>query len=187
MRTRSVLGVSCFAGDLDQAAQTVLDRIDKGGGGYACLANAHLFAAARRDAAVEEAVDGAWAVFPDGWPIAWLQRRQGAAASRIGGPDLMPLMLDRGRANGLRHFLFGSTPEAVERLAKRIRVTTPGAQLAGTLAIGSFDEAATVEKIAEARPDVVWCGLGAPRQELWMRRWAPALAPAVALGVGAAF
>jgi len=99
----------------------------------------------------------------------------------------MPLMLDRGRANGLRHFLFGSTPEAVERLAERIRVTTPGAQLAGTLAIGSFDEAATVEKIAEARPDVVWCGLGAPRQELWMRRWAPALAPAVALGVGAAF
>ena len=41
-----------------------------------------------------------------------------------------------------------------------------------TLAFGSFEESKEARVIAEARPDIVWCGLGAPRQEIWMRRWA---------------
>ncbi len=45
----------------------------------------------------------------------------------------------------------------------------------------------SAEAIKSAKPQVVWCGLGVPKQELWMRRHAPSLAPALVVGVGAAF
>jgi N-acetylglucosaminyldiphosphoundecaprenol N-acetyl-beta-D-mannosaminyltransferase len=104
----------------------------------------------------------------------------------------MPEVIDLGRSDSLRHFLFGSTPDVLERLSERLLKAYPGADIVGRLSppFGSWTsnaEATLLEKISSTRPDVVWCALGAPRQELWMRRIGSALAPAVLLGVGAAF
>jgi N-acetylglucosaminyldiphosphoundecaprenol N-acetyl-beta-D-mannosaminyltransferase len=163
---------SFFAGDLDEAADAVIARAQSGRGGYACLANVHVVVTAQRDPDLDRALSAAWAVFPDGWPVAWLQRRLGhPKGSRVPGPDLMPLVVDRGQSSELRHFLFGATPEVLRKLEPPYGV------------IG--DEA--VEQINDATPDVIWCGIGAPKQELWMSRHAGQLAPAVVLGVGAAF
>jgi N-acetylglucosaminyldiphosphoundecaprenol N-acetyl-beta-D-mannosaminyltransferase len=187
--TSSVLGVDCFVGDLGTAADAIVRRALAGEGGHACLANVHVVVSARRDSALRESLDRAWAVFADGAPIAWAQRRSGFHARRIAGPDLMLAVLDRGRAFGLRHALFGSTPDVVASLESNLRRRFPGVDLVAALAPapGGEDIAESVGAIASAQPHVAWVALGAPKQELWAARNAAALAPALVLGVGAAF
>lgn len=188
----SVLGVGCFAGGPDAALDAVIARALSGAGGYACFGNAHLLVTAEHDHRVRRALGDAWAVFPDGAPVAWLARRNGAPASRVPGPDLMPLTIERGQPYGLRHYLYGSTGKVLAELRRRIESVCPQAKIVGAYSppFGEMHpelERAVVERIRAAEPHVVWCGLGAPKQELWMQRHAPDLAPALLLGVGAAF
>lgn len=182
-----------FVGDLESGAQAVIERAASGEGGYACCADAHVVTTASRDPRVRRALADAWAVFPDGVPVAWLLRRAGRTpARRVYGPDLMGAVFEQGRERGLRHLLFGTTGAVLERLEEELRSRYPGCEIAGSVAPGLVEEGAgldgaTLEAIRAARPHVVWCALGAPKQELWMQRNAAALAPAVVLGVGAAF
>ncbi len=190
METCSVLGIDCFAGELGEAADAVVDRAESGHGGYACFGNAHVLATAQRDPQLATALRGAWTVFPDGFPVAWAQRRSGRrGAARVGGPDLMPLVVDRGRSGGLRHFMFGSSEGVVDGLIASLETSFPGVEIAGRLSppIGEFDDAEAIRTIRAARPDVVWVAFGAPRQELLSARFADELTPAVLLTVGAAF
>lgn len=182
-----MLEVPCFLGDVDLAASEVIERALAPDGGYACLANVHVLVSAQRDPALRSALDDAWLVLPDGAPIAWLQRRSTGVGSRVAGPDLMPRVIDRGRELGLRHFLFGSTPQVLDMLRRRLLELYPGAAIVGTFSPPFPADDAGIGAIRAASPHVVWCGLGAPRQELWMQRHSAGLAPAVLLGVGAAF
>ncbi len=192
------LGVDCFAGNLDTAAATVVERALSGDGGYACLGNVHSLVSGVHDPALRRALDGAWAVFPDGSPIAWLQRREGArGATRVAGPDLMARVFDVGQADGLRHYLYGSTAPVLENMTRRLSNSYPDATICGTafdvdargmaFEIDAPEAAISVETIKSAEPHIIWCGLGVPKQELWMRYHAPNLAPALVVGVGAAF
>jgi N-acetylglucosaminyldiphosphoundecaprenol N-acetyl-beta-D-mannosaminyltransferase len=191
---RSLLGVaaSCVVGDVRSAAADVVERAAAGDGGYVCLCNVHLLTLSLHDDELRRALGGAWLRLPDGAPVAWLQRRLGnRAASRIGGPDLMPAVLDRGRAVDLGHFLLGSTPEVLASLEAVLRERFPGARIVGThsppFGANAGRDHDALATIAAASPDIVWCALGAPKQELWMHRHASAVPGAVFLGVGAAF
>lgn len=189
----SVLGVDCFAGSLDAAAAETVSRARAGKDGYVCLCSAHGIVLSHHDRELKEALAGAWRVFPDGYPVAWLARRHGAAhAAQITGTDLMAGVFEAGQDAGLRHFLFGSTPETLRLLEARLLKRFPQANIVGSLS-PSFAplEPAEAQRdaatIREARPNVVWVGFSTPKQDLWMRRYAKLLAPAVILGVGAAF
>ena len=105
----------------------------------------------------------------------------------------MPAVVDVGRELGLRHFLLGSTPEVLARVEEMLLRRYPGAAIAGTHSppfgdpAGADADADAVAAIRAASPDVVWCALGAPKQELWMHRNESALPNVVLVGVGAAF
>jgi N-acetylglucosaminyldiphosphoundecaprenol N-acetyl-beta-D-mannosaminyltransferase len=190
LATCEVLDMDVAVGTVESAADAVIARALSGEGGYAVLCNVHVLMTARKRPDVMDAVRGAWAVFPDGAPIAWMQRRDGHKdAERIGGPDLMPAVLERGRSHGVRHAFVGSTPDVVSALQTRLEDFYPEADvvLAHAPERGGEDGDALFESIAAARPQIVWCALGAPKQELWMARRARDLAPALVLGVGAAF
>ena len=172
------------------ATGAVIARSMSGKGGYAALCNVHLLMTAQANPGVMEALKEAWMVFPDGAPVAWLQRRTGIeTATRIGGPDLMMHVLDLGRAHGLQHALFGSTLRVVGNLERRLRCELPGLQLVASYApaTGQEENDEALNRLAGAGAHVIWIALGAPKQELWMLRSAPNLAPALLLGVGAAF
>lgn len=191
--SRRVLGVRCFVGDLDRASEQMLAHAQEGRGGYVCQANAHVLVVARHDEQVRMALDEAWRVHPDGWPVAWLARRLGARnAERIAGADVMTRLFELGVPTGLRHYLYGSTPEVIRRLETALSSAHPSALIVGAVSppFGRVDEEEmlrTIGSIRDVKPDVVWLGLGAPKQELWMNRYAKLLAPAVVIGVGAAF
>lgn len=190
----AVLGVNCFRGDLDAAATAVIERVRSGHGGYACLCNVHVLMTARRDPDLLAALHQSWAVFPDGAPVAWLMPRSRAhpRPHRIGGPDLMPVVFDRSRAEGMRHGLYGSTPEVLHRLKHRVERQYPGIDIPVSIApsFGQPDDdevAGHLAEIERGRVDVLWVALGAPRQELWMARYSNRLPSTVIIGVGAAF
>ena len=188
-----VMGTELFAGDLDAASQAVIERALSGRGGYASLTGVHGLTLSQRDPGLLHALREAWVNFPDGAPVAWRQRRSGTPnARRIAGPDLMPLVFDRGREHGLRHYLFGATPAVLERLEANLLERFPGALIVGTAsppfrAMNAPEERDAVAAISAVSPHIVWVGLGTPKQDLWMRRLSPDLGGVLAMGVGAAF
>ena len=186
------LASTCFVGDLDSAADVLAHRAARRRGGYACLCNVHVLTTALRDRTVARALTGAAIRFPDGEPVAWLLRRTvSPLARRIGGPDLFPLVLERGRDVGLRHLLVGSTESTLTSLERAIADRYPGIEIAGTHPLPFSEtpvvEHALVEKVASGDVNIVWVALGAPKQELWMARAEASLPGAVLVGVGAAF
>jgi N-acetylglucosaminyldiphosphoundecaprenol N-acetyl-beta-D-mannosaminyltransferase len=188
--TVDVMGVRCFAGTLEQAADAVIERARRPDGGYVVQCNVHVLMTAQRHPVVMKALRRASLVMPDGAPVAWLQTRLcDQPAARIGGPDLMPLVLGRGRDRELRHAFVGSTDAVVDALRSRLVERYPGLEVADAFGPAAGQESAphTLERLRRASADVVWVALGAPKQELWMLAHARRLAPALVIGVGAAF
>lgn len=182
----------CEVVDKEQAAAMVIDRAMTGEGGFVCLCNTHLLTMAIRDPAVASALNTSWKRFPDGAPVVWLQRRLGrVGAERVAGPDLMSRVFDVGRQSGLRHFLLGSTPSGLESLRDALVAWYPRTDVVGSLAppFGPNDgiDLRVVSAVREAEPHIVWCALGAPKQELWMQRHEHLLSDVLIVGVGAAF
>lgn len=99
----------------------------------------------------------------------------------------MAAVVDRGRHQELRHFFFGSTQPNLARLLSALEVRYPGVEVAGAVAPGFGSAAAIAPPLDVGSAHILWCGLGAPKQELWMQHWVRALEPALVVGVGAAF
>lgn len=183
-RRETLLGVPVDMPRFSTAVAAAIDWIGDGGRRYVCHLDARSILAARDDPAMAAAVAGAALAAPDGMPLVWLGRARGHAVQRVYGPDFMLALL--ARTSGRRHLLFGSDDTTLARLAARF-----GPQVA-TLRPphGAWDreeEARLREAINRTAADVVWVGLGAPRQELWMARNRALLHAPLLVGVGAAF
>jgi N-acetylglucosaminyldiphosphoundecaprenol N-acetyl-beta-D-mannosaminyltransferase len=131
-------------------------------------------------------------VAPDGMPLVWVGRLLGRTVERVCGPDAMLAVMDRGRALGRRHFLYGGAPGIPERLTDRLTERFPGLQIAGAYSppfreLSDEEDAAEVERINASDADYVWVGLGSPKQDRWVLEHRDRLAPPVLLAVGAAF
>jgi N-acetylglucosaminyldiphosphoundecaprenol N-acetyl-beta-D-mannosaminyltransferase len=187
------LAENCFAGPLDRAAALIVDRARSGTGGYVCLCNVHVLTTARRDTRLRTTLGNAWLRLPDGAPVAWLQRRIGRDdAERVGGPDVTARVLDLGRACDLRHFFLGSTPTVLANLERRVPELYPGVRIVGSLSppfepLSPSITQRILDALAETDPQIVWVGLGAPKQEAWMEALSARSPGVLFLGVGAAF
>lgn len=173
------------------AAESLRERITEGSGGYVCFSNVHTVVTSRKDTKLRDATNDSFLSVPDGKPLSIVARWRGLKdVDRVAGPDFMPHFI--GTAKDVRHFFYGSTPETLEKLAANLRTRFPGVQIAGTYSppFGPMSPEETkkaLETIRQARPDLIWVGLGAPKQEYWMAQHWQDLRPAVLLGVGAAF
>jgi N-acetylglucosaminyldiphosphoundecaprenol N-acetyl-beta-D-mannosaminyltransferase len=153
----------------------------------------HTVTDARSNAGLRAAFESAQMLAMDGMPLVWVARRRGArAAERVSGPDVMLALADRGRAAGLRHYFLGGAPGVPEAVATSLEGKLPGLSVAGTHSppfapISSEQDEAIVAAVNAARPDVLWIGLGSPRQEIWAADHQPRLDVPVILPVGAAF
>jgi N-acetylglucosaminyldiphosphoundecaprenol N-acetyl-beta-D-mannosaminyltransferase len=101
-------------------------------------------------------------------------------------------LFDAGRASGLRHFLYGGRPDVLEELCRRLQRRFPDATICGSFsppfrALSASEDAEVVDMISNTRPDVVWLGLGAPKQEKWISEHVGKIPAAAMIGVGAAF
>lgn len=155
--------------------------------------NVHSVMTARRNATVAAALLDADIAAPDGMPVVWGLRAAGyAAQTRVDGPSFMERALRHGVAHEWRHFFCGGTEDIISRLVNAARTVAPGVEVAGTYSppfrpFTEEDLQLAADKIAEAGADLVWVGLGMPKQELWMANMRPRVPGVALLGVGAAF
>ena len=110
---------------------------------------------------------------------------------RVTGPDYMRQMLSMGQQLHWRHFFYGSTPETLEKLRGVLTDKYPDLEIAGMISppfrpLTPQEDAEMVEQINAARPDFVWVGLGAPKQEIWRADHQGRIS-GLMVGVGAAF
>lgn len=157
----------------------------------------HFFAAhptvlARRDAKYRSLLNRGDLNLPDGRPVVWALRLLGRRTEQITGTDGFQLLCDWGRGYGVRHFLYGGTPQVLLQLQQHLEQLYPGIEIAGTisppfraLSDEEFREHAT--RIRASRADLVWVGLGAPKQDVVGERLRELECAPVLLCVGAAF
>ena len=188
-----VLGVGVSAIRMADAVETCAAWIAARRRHYVCVVPAHSVMDCRADAALREIVNRAGLVTPDGMALVWLLRLRGhRRTERVYGPDLMLALCERSPERGWRHYFLGGEAGVAETLAARLAVRFPGLTVAGTLsppfrALTDEEDAALCRSVNEARPDIVWVGLGSPKQEQWMAAHRQALEAPVLVGVGAAF
>lgn len=188
-----VLGVGVSAIDMDQALAEIAGWVERRERHYVCVTGVHGVMESRRDAELRRIHNTSGLTTPDGMPMVWAGRRSGAAhMQRVYGPDLMLALCEQAAERGWSSYFHGGAPGVAERLAERLAERFPGLNVAGTSsppfrAPTPAEDDATVESIERAAPDLVWVGLGTPKQERWMAAHTGRLSAPVLLGVGAAF
>jgi N-acetylglucosaminyldiphosphoundecaprenol N-acetyl-beta-D-mannosaminyltransferase len=178
---------------MDDALEVIDGWITSGEHQYVCVTGVHGVMESQRDPALRRIHNAAGLVTPDGMPLVWLSRMHGQRrTTRVYGPDLMLALCERSIATGYRHFFYGGGEHVAERLVQRLERRFPGLAVAGmhtppfrTLSPGEDDE--IVQQINETKPDIVWVGLGTPKQEHWIAQHVHRLTASALIGVGAAF
>lgn len=175
---------------LTEAVGSCRDRVHVRHGGYVCFVNVHSLTEATRHHELREALTRASYCFADGMPLVWLSRLKGKAIeSRVGGPDFMAMMLELERDN--LHGFIGGAPGQAKVIADRFGVRSvnyapPRRELSAQNAVDDWN-AFLDQCPARQAPPIVWVGLGAPKQELWLSMISTLAPTTMFFGVGAAF
>ncbi|MEX2413278.1 MAG: WecB/TagA/CpsF family glycosyltransferase [Thermoleophilaceae bacterium] len=194
VRRRDILGVPVAIVDYEQALAVIDAMVERRERGWICAAPAMSLVTAQDDPLLMTALTDATLTVPDGMPVVWAANLLGERLhGRVYGPELMRRHCAHAAARGLRVWLYGGHDErALADLEDNLRRQHPGIPIVGTWSPPHRDptpdeDRATAERINAARPDVVWVGIGMPKQERWMARMRPLLRAPVLCGVGAAF
>lgn len=164
---------------------------DRRSGQYVVLAGMPAVMEARRVPRYAQVLEESALNVPDGMPLVWLARLNGyALARRVYGPELM-VEFCQTTGGQYRHFLYGGTEDSLRELQDALRqrygINVVGAISPPFRALTAVEEQAYVSEINAAKPDVLWVGIGAPKQDHWMNAFRQRLDVPVLLGVGAAF
>ena len=189
----NVIGAKISRETMASAVDRIAAQCGDGSGGYVCFANTHIAVMAREDANFRDVVNGSLLTLPDGKPVYLLGKLKGfSGLERIPGPDFFQRLIGFEKAPKLRHYFYGGKPEVLECLIDNLKSRFPQADIVGFESppfrvLTQAEETGVIDRIRTSQPDVVWVGLGAPKQELWMASHWKLLRPALLLGVGAAF
>jgi len=188
-----LLGVKISVTNLAKACQAIEDWIKTGRRAYVCIVPVATIVNCQDDRQYREIVNGAGMNTPDGMPLVWLGRMKGyKEIDRTYGPDLMRKFCALSQDRGYRHYFYGGTPETNQLLLSKLRELFPRIDIVGSFApplrdIGEREELSVLTQINHARPDILWVGLGSPKQDYWMCHHREKLDVPVMVGVGAAF
>jgi N-acetylglucosaminyldiphosphoundecaprenol N-acetyl-beta-D-mannosaminyltransferase len=194
-----IIGLPVAATDYAGAVEWILGRAKAGDRAYAVeAANTHVAALARHDRSFGDAMGRFDLICPDGMPLVWTLNRRLPAnerlTDRVYGPTLMLETLratDRA-GSPYRHFLLGGKESTLEKLQANLGQQFPHAEIAGRYSppFGEWPEdefERIAGKIRESGANLIWVGLGCPKQERWIAHHKDRLPPGVYFGIGAAF
>ena len=188
-----VLGARITPLTLEETVQLLMDMVKRKTRGYVCVANVHTTTLALCDDHFRKVLNGAAAVVADGMPVVWRVRAAGhPEAGRVHGADLLENTCVAGVPARLRHGFFGGLPGVAEAMVSSLTERFPAIQVGGvwnpgTIQQGEASPPDLLGAINESNCDVLWVGLGAPKQEIWMEQHRRHLQTPVMVGVGQAF
>ena len=194
--TEEVVGVPLAVTDYQRTLRWMDAMVAERRRCYVCACNVHTVMASQEDPELRAALTSSYALnVPDGQPLVWAMNALGHSLSdRVYGPELMARACARAATEtGQRFYLYGGRDQgALMQLGLSLRRRFPGINIVGGYAppfhpLSAEERAAVVEEINESDADVVWVGIGVPKQEKWMAAMRPHLEAPVLVGVGAAF
>lgn len=180
-----VLGVGFDNLTKESAIELCKKLMDEHRSAYMTTPNPEIVMAAWSNGELTEALANADLVIPDGIGVVKAARILGTPLmERLPGIEIGEAMLGYIAETGRSAFLLGAKPGVAELAAENIRKRYPGINICGTNDGYFKDDAPVVEKINAARPDFLMVCLGAPKQEIWMSKNAPALDVGLMAGLG---
>ncbi len=187
-----VCGVPITSASMEQ----VLNRLADARWGHSTtihFCSTHSVTPALTDSSLRAALCDSTMNLPDGWPVALWGHvlRVPEFAGQIPGPDTFERAIAHPEVAPRRHFLFGGTPHLLELMSANITARFPDANIVGELAppFGDLEDVLNddaIRSIADAKPDIVWVGLGSPLQDRVLDAAKHRL-PTTLVAVGAAF
>ena len=196
-RTRAtvdVLGIPVGLTDYESTLDWIDATVESRDQVYVCVCNVHAVMAAGEDPELRAALLGSDLNVPDGQPLVWAMNLLGYPLhDRVYGPELMARSCARATRSGQRLYLYGGRNQgALVQLALNLRQRYPGIKIVGGYSpphrpLTDEERDAVVQEINHSEADVVWVGIGVPKQEKWMADMRQALDAPVLVGVGAAF
>ena len=192
--TVAVTGARLALIDYERTLDWIESMVAAGERGYICVCNVHTVTAAHEDPELRAALESSSFNVPDGQPLVWALNALGYRLSgRVYGPELMARACARATEGTPSFYLYGGRNQgALVQLALNLRRRYPGINIVGGYApphreLTADEEDAIVDQINRSGADVVWVGIGVPKQEKWMARLRARLDAPVLVGVGAAF
>lgn len=196
-----IIGSKISIWDCAESVQKIRELAFSNTRHFVCISNVHTVVTGWWDSEYATITHKATIATADGVPLIWASKLLSwvtgghAIHGRACGPDIMAALLEDKQ---LRHFFYGSTPDVLKRVENKIYSYHPNAEWAGAYSppmrgVKKLNEPLDVEELTEleiidqAQPHIVWVGLGAPKQEIWMARVRPYLKTPVLISVGAAF
>ena len=192
LKSCNILGVNINIITMQQTKEYICSNIEALRGRYICVSNVHTTVMSHDDEVYRNVQNSAALRLPDGKPLSVVAKKRGYEnAARVTGPDLMGELFAEAADNRLRHFFYGSTEETLKTLETKLKEKYPDIVIAGMYSppfgkVDSAEDEKHVQMINDAKPDIVWIGLGAPKQERWMYHHMNRV-NALMIGVGAGF
>ena len=189
----NVTGVGVSRVNLDIATKAIFAAAAAKHKGYVCASDAHVIWHAHRDPAFRDLLNGSFLTTPDGMPLVWMGKTQGCKeVDRTYGPDLMFKVMDEGREHGISHYLYGGKEGVVETLKQKLEEKLPGLKIVGKYTppfrpLNEEEYGELQAELAEKKPDLMWVGIGCPKQERFCAENIDKLDVTVMFAVGAAF
>ncbi len=194
-KTVDLFGMKIDAVDMPAAVGTVLQWCEeprRGACRYVVTPNVDHAVMYQTNVGLRKSYAEASLVLADGAPVVLAARLlRKSLPERVAGSDLVPAIFDATVDQPLRVFLLGAGPGVADRAAAVIEQRWPEVQIVGTLSppIGfehiEKENEIILQTVADCQPDIVLVGLGAPKQELWVHRYADRLEAKAALCIGA--
>ncbi len=189
----TVCGVRVSAINLGLACQVFDQWIKARKKAYVCVAPVSTIVECRSREDYVKIVNSANMVTPDGMPLVWLGKLKGHShVERTYGADLMLAVFERGISDGYRHYFYGGTAQVCELLEKNLKKQFPGLNITGKYSppfreLTKEEDEQIIDGINKSKPDILWVGLGSPKQDFWMANHRERLDVSVIVAVGAAF
>lgn len=186
-----VVGTGISVAGLDETVDLILRPGDDGL--MVAVCNVHAVMSARRDPSLNAALSTADIATADGMPLVWALRSFGTPdQERVDALRLFTATVEAGLAEATSHFFYGSTDAVLDRIISDLEQRYSDLVVAGTLAppfraLTPREMRDHIEVIRHSGADVVWVGLGMPKQEYWMAEARTNLGGVALVGVGAVF
>ena len=176
----------------ESAIGRVAELAAQGRGGYVCFSTVHMVMESHDHPEYGSKVNAADMIVPDGMPLVWMQKLQGRRdAHRVRANDLMIMLCGYAEKHGLSVGFYGGKQEVIDAIKTRAAADFPNLKVAYAYSppfrpLTDEEDAAIVAEINGSAPDILFMGLGCPKQENWMAAHKDRL-KCVMLGVGASF
>jgi N-acetylglucosaminyldiphosphoundecaprenol N-acetyl-beta-D-mannosaminyltransferase len=191
----NILNINVSAGDAESILNEAVQLVDNNKKFYICTVNAYLAVKANEDRELLKILNNAGIVIPDGMPLVWYSRLSGKPIpERISGYEFFYNFSNIANKNNYSYFFFGGTNDIVlAGIKNRLEKEFENIKVKGLVCPPIMDtfpdefDDYVISAINKCKPDILWVGLSAPKQEKWIYKNIDRLNIRMAFGIGAAF